>query len=99
MEDCKTCAKFRDDEIISGNNNSLQIVHVKLGKIDLWVLISTVGCAEDEIELYDPLQQKPSLDTQIVIARYLRSRWCNTIYAWSGVVISNILKHVLIHLS
>ena len=57
----------------SGNNDSLQIVHVKLGKIDHWVLISTVGCAEDEVELYDSLQQKPSLDTQTVIARYLRS--------------------------
>lgn len=56
-----------------GNDGSLQIVHVKLGKIDHWVLISTVGCAEDEIELYDSLQQKPSLDTQTVIPRYLRS--------------------------
>ena len=40
----------------SGNNDSLQIVHVKLRKIDLLVFISTVGCAEDEIELYDSLQ-------------------------------------------
>jgi len=38
-----------------------------------WVLISTVGCVEGEIELYDSLLQKPSLDTQTVIARYLRS--------------------------
>ena len=58
---------------LNSKNGSLQIVHVKLGKVDHWVLISTVGCAEDEIELYDSLQQKPSLDTQTVIARYLRS--------------------------
>ena len=37
------------------------------------MLISTVGCAEGEIELHDSLQQKPSLDTQTVIARYHRS--------------------------
>jgi len=50
-------------------------VHVTLGKTNHWVLyiISTVGYAEGEIELYDLLLQKPSLDTQTVIARYLRS--------------------------
>ena len=41
----------------SGNSDSLQIVHLKLRKIDFLVLISTVGCAEDKIELYDSLQQ------------------------------------------
>ena len=58
----------------SGNNDSLQIVYVKLRKWIFWSLrISTVGCAKDEIELYDSLHQKPSSDTQTVIARYLRS--------------------------
>jgi len=52
---------------------NLQIVHVKLGRIDHWVVISTIGCASNEVDLYDSLQQRPSLETQKVIARYCNS--------------------------
>ena len=52
---------------------NLQIIHVKLDKIDHWVLISTIGCGKGEVELYDSLQQTPRLCTQTVIARYLKS--------------------------
>ena len=55
----------------SGDN--LQIVHVKLGRTDHWVVISTIGCANGEVDLYDSLQQRPSWETQQVIARYLKS--------------------------
>ena len=54
------------------NSDNLQILHVKLGQTDHWVLLSTVGCPEG-VDLYDSLQHKPSADTQTVIARYLRS--------------------------
>ena len=54
-------------------DNCLQIVRVQLGKIDHWVIISTKGCISGEVELYDSLQQRPSLATQKVIARYLKS--------------------------
>ena len=57
---------------------NLQIIHVKLDKIDHWVLISTIGCGKGEVELYDSLQQTPRLCTQTVIARYLKSQ-SNTI--------------------
>jgi len=33
------------------NNDNLQIIHVKLDKIDHWVLISTIGCGKGEVEL------------------------------------------------
>ena len=55
-------------------NNSLQIVHVPLGKLDHWVIISTRGCNNGEVELYDSLQQRPSVETQKVIARYLKCK-------------------------
>lgn len=58
---------------LNGSSDNLQIVHVELGQTDHWVLMSTVGCPEGEVDLYDSLQHKPSLDTQTVIARYLRS--------------------------
>ena len=43
-------------KLLKGNNENLQIVHVKVSKTDHWVLITTVGCAEGEIEVYDSLQ-------------------------------------------
>ena len=55
------------------SNENLQIIHVKLDKIDHWVLISTIGCSKGDVELYDSLQQAPSLYTQTIIARYLKS--------------------------
>jgi len=66
MQNSKSMKAFDGDE-------NLQIVHVQLGKIDHWVIISTRGCGSGEVELYDSLQQRPSLTTQKVIARYLRS--------------------------
>ena len=54
-------------------DDNLQIMHVKLGRIDHWVVKSTIGCASNEVDLYDSLQQQPSLETQKVIARYWKS--------------------------
>ena len=34
---------------------NLQIMHVKLDKIDQWLLISTIGCGKGKVELYDSL--------------------------------------------
>ena len=54
--------------------HNLQIVHVKLGRTDHWIVVSTVSCADGEIEIYDSLQLSPTLQTQTVIARYLKSK-------------------------
>ena len=64
---------MQNSKVTKRYSDNLQIVHVELGQTNHWVLVSTVGCPEGEIDLYDSLQQKPSLDTQTVIARYLRS--------------------------
>ena len=45
-----------------------------LGRLHYWIVVSTVGCTKDEIEVYDSLQMKPNLYTQTVIAQYLRSQ-------------------------
>ena len=57
---------------LQGKDN-LQIIHVKLDKVDHWILISTIGCGSGEVEVYNLLQQAPSLSTQTIIARYLKS--------------------------
>ena len=36
--------------------------------------MSTVGCGEIEVDLYDSLQCSPSIETQTVIAKYIRSQ-------------------------
>ena len=54
--------------------DNLQIVHVKLGRTDHWIALSTVGCADGEIEIYDSLQLSPALHTQTVVARYIKSK-------------------------
>ena len=36
--------------------------------------MSTVGCGESEVDLYDSLQCSPSAETQTVIAKYIRSQ-------------------------
>lgn len=43
---------------------NLQNVHVKLGLVDHWILLSTIGCIEGEVEIYDSFQLSPNLDTQ-----------------------------------
>ena len=58
---------------LKGSSDNIQIVHMELGQTDHCVLISTVSCPEGDVDLYDSLQHKPSLDTLTVIARYLRS--------------------------
>ena len=37
-------------------------------------MLSTIGCIEGEVEVYDSLQLPPNLDTQTVIAWYLSSQ-------------------------
>ena len=56
------------------NQQNIQIVHVMLGRLHHWIVVSIVGCTKDEIEVYDSLQMKLNLYTQTVIARYLRSQ-------------------------
>ena len=56
------------------HQQNIQIVHVILGRIHHWVVVSTVGCKKDEIEVYDSLQMQPNLYTRTVIAQYLRSQ-------------------------
>lgn len=56
------------------NQQNIQIVHVKLGRTDHWIVVSTVGCTKDQVEVYDSLQMKPNLYRQTVIARYLKSQ-------------------------
>ena len=53
---------------------SLQIAFVPMNKIGHWIVLSTLGCKENEIEVYDTLQDPPSLDTQITISRYMKSK-------------------------
>ena len=54
--------------------HNLQIIHVKMVRTDHWIVISTVNCAEGEVEVYDSLQLSPDLHTQTVIAKYLKSK-------------------------
>jgi len=51
---------------------NLQIVH--MGDINHWIVISTMGCKKDEIEIYDSLQTTLTLKSETVIARYLHSK-------------------------
>ena len=51
---------------------NLQIVH--MSDINHWIVISTIDCKRDEIEIYDSLQTTLSLESETVIARYLHSK-------------------------
>lgn len=51
--------------------NNLQIVH--MADINHWIVISTMGCKRDEIEIYDSLQITLTLKSETIIARYLHS--------------------------
>ena len=53
---------------------SLQIVFVAMGKVGHWIGLSTLSCKENEIEVYDTLQNFPSLETQTIICRYMKSK-------------------------
>ena len=64
---CNTVMQYSDSLQPFKEKNNLQIVHVKLGLVDHWILLSTIGCVEGEVELYDSLQLSPNLDTQTVI--------------------------------
>ena len=52
--------------------NNLQIVH--MGDINHWIVISTMGCKRDEIEIYDSLQTTLTVQSETIIARYLHSK-------------------------
>ena len=54
--------------------NNSQVIHVRLGHTNHWIVMSTVGCGESEVDLYDSLQCSPSVETQTVIAKYIRSQ-------------------------
>ena len=41
---------------------------------DHWIALSTVGCADGEIEICNSLQLSPALHTQTVIVQYLKSK-------------------------
>lgn len=49
----------------------MQIVHV--ADINHWIVILTMGCKRDEIEIYDSLQTTLALQSETIIARYLHS--------------------------
>ena len=53
------------------DSHLLQVIHVKLGHTNHWIVVSTVGCGESEVDLYDSLQCSPSVETQTVIAKYM----------------------------
>ena len=44
-----------------------------MGNINHWIVISTMGCMRNEIKIYDSLQTTLTLQSEIVIARYLHS--------------------------
>jgi len=70
------CAKVPPSLKTFESGSALQAIHVKLGSgVDHWITMSTVNCAEGEVELYDSLQltSTPTLEVQIIIAKYLRS--------------------------
>ena len=67
MQDTDSLKQFTERE-------NLQVVHVKLGKTEHWIALSTVGCADGEIEIYDSLRLTPTAHTQKVIARYPKSK-------------------------
>ena len=71
---CNTVMQHSDSVQPFKGKNNLQIIHVKLGLVDHWILLSTIGCSEGEVEVYNSLQLSPNLDTQTVIARYLKSQ-------------------------
>ena len=67
MQDTDSLKQFTERE-------NLQVVHIKLGKTDHWIALSTVSWADGEIKIYDSLQLTPTGHTQKVIARYLKSK-------------------------
>ena len=50
---------------------NLQIVH--MSDINHWIVISTMACKENEIEVYDSLSAMLNLESETVIARYLNA--------------------------
>jgi len=45
------------------NQQNIQIIHVLLGRVNHWIVLSTMGCGKDEVVLYDSLQMKPNIYT------------------------------------
>ena len=64
MQDSKSLQPF-------ANQQNIQIVHVRLGKLNHWIVVSTIGCTNNEIAVYDSLQLRPNLYTQLRISCYL----------------------------
>ena len=69
-----TLLQYSDSVEPINNSQILQVIHVRLGHTDHWIVMSTVGCGESEVDLYDSLQCSPSVETQTVIAKYIRSQ-------------------------
>ena len=53
---------------------SLQVVFVPMGKVGHWIVLSTLSCKENEVEVYNTLQSLPNVETQIIIGRYMKSK-------------------------
>ena len=69
-----TLLQYHDSAESPNNSQILQIIYVKLTNTDHWIVMSTISCMENEVELHDSLQLLPIVETQIVIAKYLRSQ-------------------------
>ena len=71
---CNTVMQYSDSLQAFKGKNNLQIVHVKLELVHHWILLSTIGCTEGEVVIYNSLLLSLNLDTQTVIAQYLKSQ-------------------------
>ena len=69
-----TLLQYSDSVEPINNSQILQVFHVRLGHTNHWIVMSTIGCGESEVDLYDSLQCLPSVETQTVIAKYIRSQ-------------------------
>ena len=67
--------------------NNLQIVH--MGDINHWIVISTIGCKRDEIEIYDSLQTTLNLDSETVIAKYLYSKSSHVVMKFVNIALQS----------
>ena len=69
-----THANSHTDGMSFSDCQSLQIVFAAMGKVGHWIGLSILSCKENEIEVYDTLQNFPSLEMQIIICRYIKSK-------------------------
>jgi len=55
---------------------NLQIVHVA-GCVGHWIVVSTIGCSKEEVNVYDSLYPSTNDDTKTIIARSVFTRSTN----------------------